>query len=109
MNVPPPWAFVLLALAAYRLWRLAARDSITADAREAVTGYDDDHAPALDEAPRKTPRVYLSALLRCPWCLGFWLSLATACVYWAAPHAALVIAFPLAVSAVVGLLGKLDA
>lgn len=101
-----PWQFVVVALGAYRLWRIAARDTITAPAREAATGYDDAGAPGLNEAPRKTARVYLSALVRCPWCLGFWISLAAYVAWRLWPHATLVAATPLALSAVLGLVKK---
>jgi hypothetical protein len=50
-----PWEFVLVALGAYRLWRIFARDTITADLRETVTGYDDDRAPSLDEKDAPPP------------------------------------------------------
>lgn len=157
MHAPAVWPFVLLALATFRVWRILARDSITEKAREAVTGFTDEQAPALNEkvyepppGPRSLPeplveipagvhvqvggetisesrliatndwtiwaygkprwRVYLSALIRCPWCSGWWLSLAAAGCYWAEPRWTLVAATPLALSAVLGLTKKnLDA
>lgn len=134
-HVPGPWAFALLALAAFRLYRLAARDTITEPLREAVS-YPDETAVTLD-GPRRvelaessrlevvrremqTPirpdlfpkplRVYAATLVRCHWCLGWWTSLAVWGAWLAWPHAALVAAAPWALSAVVGLASKnLDA
>lgn len=128
MTVPGPWPFALLALAAFRLWRVAARDSITEKAREALTGFDDEAAPPLAlaepayasqsglllqyeasiwrEGPPRRSRRYLSALIRCPWCLGFWIALAVAGAWWAFPHVTLLAATPLALSAALGLVKK---
>lgn len=118
MNVPGPWAALLLTLAAYRVWRLISRDTITEPVRAALT-YPDDSAVTLghdtegitiigvdDDA--KPLRVYLSTMLRCPWCMGFYVSVAAWALWLAWPHAAVVAAVPLAISAVVGLVGKLD-
>jgi hypothetical protein len=51
-------------------------------------------------------RYYLSKLLRCPWCAGWWISLATWLAWEAWPHAVMVGAAPFAISAVVGLTAK---
>lgn len=128
-HVPGPWAFALLALAAFRLYRLAARDTITEPLRDAVS-YPDETAVTLDGPRRvelasvkpdrievdvapdlvKPLRVYAATLIRCHWCLGWWTSLAVWGVWLAWPHAALVAAAPWALSAVVGLASKnLDA
>ena len=105
MSHPTPWVFVLLALAAYRVWRIAARDSITEKARVAVTGYDDEHAPPLEPDTRSSRR-YLSALIRCPWCLGWWISWAAWGLWMLWPTAAVAVATPLALSATLGLIKK---
>jgi hypothetical protein len=116
----PGWLpLVLLALAAFRIYRLIARDTLTEPIREAIT-YPDAASVALaddarlevvgeDEQP-KAWRVYLSTLVRCPWCAGFYVSGA----WWAAwvvwPRFTLFVAVPWAISAVVALLAKnLDA
>lgn len=118
-----PWEFVVVALGAFRLWRIAARDTITEKAREAVTGYDDDEAPPLKAAESSRPpstiedenrygswrvSVYLSALIRCPWCLGFYVSVGTYVAWRLWPDATIVAATVLALSTLLGLLGKLD-
>lgn len=127
-SLPSPnwWQFALLALAAFRVYRLIARDTITEPVREAIT-YRDDREVALgdeladklkergievvgDDRPTKGWRVYLSTLIRCPWCAGFYVSVA----WWASwsewPRPTLFAAVPWAVSAVVAMLAKnLDA
>lgn len=100
------WQFVVVTLGAYRLWRIAARDTITEPVREAVTGYDDDEAPGLTDAPRKTWRIYVSGLVRCPWCLGFWISLAVYGAWLLWPHATFYALTPFAISAALGIVRK---
>lgn len=100
-----PWAFVLVALGAYRLWRIVARDSITEKARVAATGYADADAPPLEPGTR-SPRRYLSALIRCAWCSGFYIAVAAYVCWRLWPHATLTGATPLALSAVLGLTRK---
>jgi hypothetical protein len=82
---PEPWEFALLALASYRLWRLAAEDSI------------------LDRPRDRLPH-NVAEFVECPWCLGFWISAASYASWRAAPRATLAAASPLAISAVVGAL-----
>lgn len=123
----PGWlALVLLSLAAFRVYRLVARDTITEPVREAVT-YPDDATVELGEKPSevtihkggvvvlgpdeqpKTWRVYLSTLIRCPWCAGFYVSVAWWAAWWAWPRPTLFLAAPWAISAVVAMLAKADA
>lgn len=112
-NVPAPWAFALLALAVYRIYRLLARDTLTEPVRAAVS-YPDGEAVTLDGVSRvsspvergKPLRVYVSTLLRCPWCVGFYVSSAWWAAWLAWPHATLIIAVPWALSAVTGLVAK---
>lgn len=90
---------VLIALVSYRLWRLAAIDQITEPLRSPLIRSDSRVAGwALD-------------LIGCPWCLGFWICGAVSAavgVYadWSLLDALLVW---WASSALVGLLGRLDA
>lgn len=51
-------------------------------------------------------RYYLSKMLRCPWCLGFWLAAAAWTAYEVAPRGTLVVMSLLAVSAIPGLVTK---
>lgn len=52
---------VVIGLAAYRLWRLAAEDSITERLREST----------IDNWPE-----WVGKLVYCPWCLGSWIAFA---------------------------------
>jgi len=101
-HVPSPYALILLALAAFRVWRLLALDTITDQLRRRVTRLGDWSGGG------STPSLYrerLGAFLQCPWCLGFWVVV----VWWAAwvayPHWVLVAAVPFGLSALVGLAG----
>lgn len=91
-GVSAPLLFVALSLASYRVWRLAGRDDITEPIRSHLPGF-------------------LQKLVRCEWCLGSYVSVAS--VY--ATHRWLVVLRPhwllwaVAVSCVVGLIGtRLD-
>ena len=88
MTVPAWYPLILLALAAYRTYRVAATDTI------------------LD-----TPRARLSErqleFVQCPWCLGFWIAVAWWGAYEITPHWTLVVAVPFAVAAVAALLWAL--
>lgn len=150
MSLPVPgwWAVILLSLAAFRVYRLIARDTITEPARAAVT-YPDDEAITLGETPSEAQavrdecidriaagldiprelldiperrrlrvigddeqpkgwRIYLSTLIRCPWCLGFYVSVAWWACWTQWPTPTLFAAAPLTVSAVVAMLAKMD-
>lgn len=90
---------LLLTLAAYRLWMLAAHDTIAERWRERFLGYSlgDDGKYHRNRWP--TPRKRLGEFLHCPWCLGFWISLAAVAGFYAWPHAIRWILLPFAVSA----------
>lgn len=86
MTIPGWYELVLLALAAYRTWKLLAEDTILDGPRRYVTG---------------TAR----ELLECPWCLGFWISWAWWCAWIAWPNGTLIVSVPFALSVLVGVLG----
>ena len=88
MTAPDWWEATLLALAAYRTWKLAAVDSIL----------DRPRARLLDSRPR------LDAFVACGWCAGFWLALAWWTAWQAWPDATLAVTPPLAISVAVGAL-----
>lgn len=93
--VPEPWPFILLALAAFRIWKLLADDEILDTPRDRFLRWF---------GPRdQRPSAAIWLFLVCPWCLGFWVSLAVwgAWLFW--PHSVLVVCVPFAISAVVGL------
>lgn len=57
--IPSPWHFALLALAAFRLWKLIADDAIL--------------DPPRDWAMQRLDARW-ELFIVCPWCAGFWLS-----------------------------------
>lgn len=57
----PLFVWLILALAAYRLWRLLALDTILDRPRTAIT----------DRAEGRWWAGWAEAIY-CPWCLGFW-------------------------------------
>lgn len=88
MSVPGWWEALLLALAAFRLWKLLADDAILDRWRDRIM---DGHEK-------------LEEFVLCPWCLGFWITLAGWAAWQAWPHATLVAATPFALSGAVGLI-----
>ena len=97
MEIPAPYALVLLVLAAWRTWKLLGDDRILDRPRYWI----------LDRfGGDKTARgVYWGDFLTCPFCSGFWISLAWWGAWQVDHHWTEVVSVPLAVSAVVGLLG----
>jgi hypothetical protein len=97
MTYPNWYGLVLLGLAAFRTWKLIAEDTILDRPRNAslMLAYKIAGPKGKD---------YWQTLIECPWCAGFWISLA----WWGAfelwPNGSLVAAVPLALSAIVGLL-----
>ena len=104
MSIPDWWEFVLLTLAAFRVWRLISEDTILERPRRYVTGLPQRWKEG--DALPKGYREYLAIFIECPWCAGFWISVA----WWGAwqiwPHGAVVAAVPFAISALVPLLAK---
>lgn len=94
--IPSVWSFALLALAAFRSWKLIGDDAILDWPREWAL----DKIERWPEWWRRT-----EYFVTCPWCAGAWLAL----VWWGAwaiwPHWAVVVAVPFAISAAVGYLG----
>jgi hypothetical protein len=103
MNALIEWTMAVLsipflALAVYRLWRLVAVDQITEPIRDLFIWNDTQ------------PWKWITDLIGCPWCLGFWFSGVAAVAYVGALGLSwwwVLLLWP-AVSCVVGFLGKLD-
>ncbi len=95
MTPPTPTLLdlIILILAAYRLFRLAAWDTITEPIRWWVTGYD-DHGGMRRRRPD-----WIGDLWGCPFCLGFWISAALVGAWWWEPGWTLAVALVFAVSA----------
>jgi hypothetical protein len=104
--IPGWWEFALLALAGYRVWRLLALDVIADPVRARVLAARGWRPGEADPPPGF--RHGLAEFIACPWCLGFWVSLAITGAWWITPTATLEVSAPLAVSTVVGLLARLD-
>ena len=90
---------VLLGLAGFRLWRLAAVDSITYWFHARL------------RASTHPVAQWFDTLVSCPWCLGFWITAGLVWGTWAlaAPYTtveAVIITF--AASVVTGLTARLD-
>lgn len=88
MRTPTPWQTTILAAAAYRLWRLAAEDSILDRPRDRIAGASE----------------WADELIACPWCLGFWISAGTWAAYQKQPERTVALASPWAISTAVGVL-----
>lgn len=87
MLVPSAYVAALLSLAVSRVVLLITQDVILDGPRDRLTEWalvrDHDH---------------LAYLITCPWCVGWWVALATWTAWLAAPGATTFIAVPLAVS-----------
>lgn len=103
MSIPDWWTFLLLALAAFRVFRLVSEDTVFDRPRAYLLGY---RGWQEGEKLPDTYRAKWGEWITCPWCAGFWVSLG----FWVAwqmwPHATTVAAVPLAVSAVLALVSK---
>jgi hypothetical protein len=89
----------LLILASHRVTRLIGWDTLTARWRARLTGYSDTGERNRYPHNRKT----LGEFIHCPWCLGFWVSLAWYLAWQEWPQGTLDVAIPFAISSAVGL------
>lgn len=96
----PVW-LVVNALCAYRLTRLWTRDSLPP--LPAVRQYVIDRLNEGRESEHPA-----TALVDCPWCIGFWIAAADTAIMSAIPRWWPILAVPLAFSAVTGLLAGRD-
>lgn len=87
-NVPAWWPFLLIALAAFRTWKLISADLIL-------------------DAPRERLSEGVQEWLSCAYCSGFWTALAWYAAWLAWPHGTLIAATPLALSAALAALATL--
>lgn len=97
----------MLVLAAYRLTRLVGWDDfpLVKRIREWLTG-----PPVMAEDDWTYKRPMLEHFLTCPFCVGFWISLAVYVAWLSVPRPTLYAMTPLAISGAVGLIAKnLDA
>ena len=91
MSIPDWYEAALLALAAWRIFQLIAFDSILDGPRRYVTRLGKQWEKEGDAVPKEY-REKWGLFLTCPYCLGFWITLA----WWGAwqiwPHGTLVAA-----------------
>lgn len=107
--IPTPWAAVVLALGAYRLTRLIGWDDLPpiARLRARVTGERQHMNSTVNRELITTyRRPTLEHFLSCPFCQGFWVSLAAYLVWRFEPTGTLYFLAPFALSAAVGLISK---
>jgi len=108
MNLIEPWAFVVIALAVFRVYRLIAEDTILDYPRRKLLRLADEWEQEGDD-PGDDYRTEWGIFITCPWCLGFWLSGIALVVYsilfeWVGVFSFLCLWF--AISAVVALIAK---
>lgn len=77
--IPEPFEFLLLALVAYRTWRLVAEDEILDWPRNWLVRLPRDWKEG-DSIPRAY-REKLALFITCPWCAGAWISLVVYIAY----------------------------
>ena len=102
MRTPDWWVFLLLSLAVFRIWRLAAEDEILQRPRRWLV-----RLPAEWEEGEFIPegyRIELAKFISCPWCLGFWISIAFWLLWLWQPEWTTGLSVPLALSAIAGLI-----
>jgi hypothetical protein len=90
-------SILVLWLGVYRVWMLLAKDMITAPWRTRWLGYEDDGKRNRWPNPHPT----IAEFWHCPWCLGFWLSLAILACYQANREWTTIMLSPFALSAAV--------
>lgn len=116
--IPSPWVAVVLALAAFRCTRLIGYEDFppvlrlrrwVVGAKTATAGSTNARMRVTNEPVEETT-VYrwptLSKLLWCAYCLGFHVSVAIYLLWIWFPTATMYGAFPLALSAAVGLIAR---
>lgn len=72
--IPEPYQFILLALIAYRAWRLLAEDDILERPRRWLVRLPQNWQEG-DSFPSRY-RTGFAEFMNCPWCAGAWVSLA---------------------------------
>lgn len=73
MDVPGWWQALLLGLAAFRVYRLIAEDTILDQPRRYLLRLGSDWQKDGDPVPDNY-RAKWAEFITCPWCAGFWIS-----------------------------------
>jgi hypothetical protein len=101
VKIPDWWTFTILALAAYRLWRLVSEDEILQAPRRKLV-----RLPTEWEEGHFIPEGYrfgLAKFISCPWCCGAWIAIGLWAVWLWQPEWTTGLSVPLSLSASVGL------
>lgn len=116
--IPHPLPLLVLALAGYRLMRLAGWDTfpLAVKTRDWLTGAQEFRSGTTNamlgqtadqpEIEIRHKRPALAHFIACPFCLGFWLNLAVYLAWIFEPRWTLYAAAPLALSAFTGLVSR---
>ena len=109
--IPSPWISTVLALAAYRIVRLIGWDDwpYAVRARRWLGGRNERNRGVtvfLDDERGTYTRPVLAKFLSCPWCVGFWLSIAVYFAWLYGGRWTLYVLAPWALSAAVGLIAR---
>jgi hypothetical protein len=96
-------AIVVLVLAGHRISRFIGWDVISRKRRERFLGWNDNGQPnEWQSVIKSTKRKPLAEFIHCPWCQGFWISIAEWIAYRQEPHWTLLVLAPLAISSAIG-------
>lgn len=98
--IPEPFAFVLLALASWRVWRLIAEDALLDRPRAWLLR---GTPPPGGATPLPGYRETVAYWLTCPYCAGFWIAVGWWAGWLLLDDWAVAAAVPWAISAVVAL------
>lgn len=107
--IPSPWPALVLTLAAFRICRLIGWDDLPpiVRLRDRMTGMAIRYTPTESRDPIISyRRPLLAHFLACPYCLGFWISLAVYGVWLLEPTGVLYGAAPFALAAAVGIIAR---
>ena len=96
---------MLLGLAAFRVYRLIAEDTILDWPRRYLLRLGSDWQKDGDPVPNNY-RAGWAEWLTCPWCAGFWVSVLWWLLWLVFPTFAVFVAVPFAISAFVALVAK---
>lgn len=106
--IPSPMEFLVLTLGAFRICRLAGWDNfpLAARARAWATGQSHYYNSTEGGDVYRYRRPTLEHFLGCPWCVGFWISVAAYVAWVLEPRWTIYALVPWAISAVVGLVAR---
>lgn len=107
--IPSAWTGLVMALGVYRICRLIGWDDLppVVRVRAMATGETVYYDPTKGKGEiRRYDRPLLEHFITCPFCLGFWLSLAAYLAWVFEPRWTLYFLAPWALAAAVGLIAK---